>query len=260
MNFSSERRESATAVPPKPPDDRQFSFRDKLVGAPVPVPRRETIDLIGKQLAKIDLEEGDRLRPHCYIDDSVVVERRKKYQEAIIVKLLGKDLGFFTMRDRLKGIWKLTGGFDMVDVGYGFYIIQFDMAADREKVISGGPWMVFDHCLAVQPWKPNFIASQVSIDKTLVWVRIPNLGMEYYDESILLALAAAIGTPLRWIFKLLMQPGGNMLGCVLLKLGLIFLWLGGFGSKITGLTLSMRGYTCFAPSVVCMVMWGAIVM
>jgi len=159
MNFSSERRESETAVPPKPSDDRQFSFRDKLVGASVPVPRQETIDLIGKQLAKIDLEEGDRLRPHCYIDDSVVVGRRKKYQEFIIVKLLGKDLGFFTMCDRLKGIWKLTKGFDMVDVGYGFYIIQFDMAEDREKVISGRPCMVFDHCLAVQPWKPNFIAS-----------------------------------------------------------------------------------------------------
>jgi len=55
MTFSSERHESVTIVPSKSLDDRQFFFRDKLVGAPVPVPRRETIDLIGKQLAKIDL-------------------------------------------------------------------------------------------------------------------------------------------------------------------------------------------------------------
>jgi len=30
-----------------------------------------------------------------------------------------------------------------------------------------------------------------------VWVRIPGLGMEYYDESVLLALGVAVGQPVK---------------------------------------------------------------
>ncbi|PNY14872.1 ribonuclease H, partial [Trifolium pratense] len=31
----------------------------------------------------------------------------------------------------------------------------------------------------------------------MVWIRFPSLGMEYYDESLLLALATAVGTPIK---------------------------------------------------------------
>lgn len=101
------------------------------------------------------------------------------------------------MWDRLQKTWKPTGGIDLMDIGHGFFMVKFDLAADREKVIDGGPWMIFDHYLAVRPWVPDFVSSEVKIDKTLVWVRFPSLEMEYYDESVLMALAAAVGKPIR---------------------------------------------------------------
>ncbi|KAL6507071.1 hypothetical protein OROHE_021970 [Orobanche hederae] len=74
----------------------------------------------------------------------------------------------------------------------------FDMEVAREKVISGGSWMVvFDHYVAVRKWEPDFVASEVKINKTLVWIRFPDLGMEYYDESVLFALAFAVGSLVR---------------------------------------------------------------
>lgn len=85
----------------------------------------------------------------------------------------------------------------MVDIGHGFVMVKFDMHADREKVISGGPWMVFDHYLVVRPWVPDFISSEVKIDKTLVWIRFPSLGMEYYEKSVLLALATTVRRPIK---------------------------------------------------------------
>jgi hypothetical protein len=68
---------------------------------------------------------------------------------------------------------------------------------DRDKVINGGSWMILDHYVAIRPWTTDFISSQVKINKTLVWIRFPSLGMEYYDESLLLALATAVGTPVK---------------------------------------------------------------
>jgi hypothetical protein len=188
-----------TPAPSRPPDHvdqhkKTPSFRDKLLGSQEPLPRRETVDLISKKLFRIEFEDGDRRRPKCYADDSVLKDLWLPWQHAIIVKLLGKNLGFLAMRDRLKALWKLTGEMDVLDVGHGFFMIKFDLEADREKVINGGPWMIFDHYVAIRPWTTDFISSQVKINKTLVWIRFPSLGMEYYDESLLLALASAIGS------------------------------------------------------------------
>jgi hypothetical protein len=137
-------------APLRPPehDDtlkKKCSFLDKLLGMQEPLPRRETVDLIGKKLFRIEFEDGDRRHPRCYADDSVLKDLWVPWQHAIIVKLLGKTLRFFAMRDRLKAIWRLTGDMYIMDIGHGFFMVKFDLEPDREKVISGGPWMIVDH-------------------------------------------------------------------------------------------------------------------
>lgn len=37
----------------------------------------------------------------------------------------------------------------------------------------------------------------VKIEKTMVWIRFPGLNLYFYDESILLTLATAVGTPIK---------------------------------------------------------------
>lgn len=54
---------------------------------------------------------------------------------------------------------------------------------------------------SVQPWVPDFIASKIKIKSMLVWIRFPSLRLEYYDESLLLAMAAVVGTPVRVDFR-----------------------------------------------------------
>lgn len=81
--------------------------------------------------------------------------------------------------------------------GHGYFMVKFGLEVDREKVIYGGPWMVFDHCFAIRSWEPDFAPAEVKINKTLVWIRFPGLGMEYYDESVLLDLAIVVGAPVK---------------------------------------------------------------
>jgi hypothetical protein len=46
-------------------------------------------------------------------------------------------------------LWKLTGGFELMDVANGFFMVKFGLEVDKTKVINEGPWTVFDHHLAV---------------------------------------------------------------------------------------------------------------
>ncbi|PNX89785.1 hypothetical protein L195_g045907 [Trifolium pratense] len=148
-----------TAQPPqnkKPPDPKlssaKPSFRDKLMGTNQQIPIREKEDMLEKKLVRIELEDGNRLLPKVYLEPQVFQELCTPWKDALVVKLLGKKLGYNTMKERLQKIWKLQGGLEIMDNDNGFYMVKLDLAADKEKIITGGPWLIHDHCLAVSHW------------------------------------------------------------------------------------------------------------
>lgn len=71
------------------------------------------------------------------------------------------------------------------------------MEQDKEKVMDGGPWMIFDHCLTVTNWSLGFVSPMATVDRTMIWIKFPSLNLVYYDESFLFALASAVGRPIK---------------------------------------------------------------
>lgn len=205
-NFAFSACATVTPPPGKPPDNGNSSassvkpstsFRDKVMGNTEAPPTRSKADLIAQKLVTIVHENGNRLLPVVTLDGSIFNELCAPWKDAIVIKLLGKKIGYNLMKDNLKRVWKPTSGFDIMDVDNGFFMVKFDMAVDREKALSEGPWMLYDHYLAVMRWTPDFVSPETKIERTTVWIRFPGLNLVYYDESFLLALAAAVGTPIR---------------------------------------------------------------
>lgn len=84
-----------------------------------------------------------------------------------------------------------------MDVDNGFYMVKCKHLGDRERIVLEGPWMMFDHNLAVLRWSPEFASSHTKVEKTMVWIRFPSLNLVYYDESFLLTLVTTVGNPVR---------------------------------------------------------------
>ncbi|PNX77058.1 hypothetical protein L195_g033019, partial [Trifolium pratense] len=196
-------------LPPEPPDkggkgvqhklkegSSTVSFRDKVLGSQT-VMIREKVDLLATNQAQVELIHGNRLMPMLHVERTVIEELSIPWKDALVVKLLGKNLGYGTMKQKLESVWRLAGAFELMHVGNAFYMVKFDSAEDKNKVISGGPWMIYDHYLAVRHWSPTFNANTAKIDKTMVWIRIPSLNLLYYDESVLWALASMVGAPVK---------------------------------------------------------------
>lgn len=228
-----------------------ISFRDKVLGNKQAPSIREKSDLIAQKMVRVEYENGNRLLPKVYLDDKVFHELCSPWHDALVVKLLGKNIGYRVMQERLKKLWKLTGGFDMMDVDNGFYMIKFDLEADKEKVKEGGPWMLFAHCLAVTNWSPEFVSPTATVDHTLVWIRFPGLNLVYYDESFLLALASTVGRPIRVDTNTLKVERGRFARiCVeidLTKPVVGKVWLRGHWYKVQyeGLHLICAGCGCY---------------
>lgn len=145
---------------------------------------REKVDLLVKKLARIEFENGNRLLPKAFFDESVVKELCSPWQNALVIKLLGTHIEYNIMKEKLQKLWRLNGGFNIMDVDNGFYMVKFDMEADT-------------NCLAVTNWRPEFASPNAKVERTLVWIRFPCLNLMYYDESVLTGMAVAVGKPIR---------------------------------------------------------------
>lgn len=59
-------------------------------------------------------------------------------------------------------------------------------------MLLGGSWLIGDHYLTVLQWQPNFEPESMAINRALVWVRLPNLLIEYYDKGFILYMGSRI--------------------------------------------------------------------
>ena len=74
----------------------------------------------------------------------------------------------------------------------GLFYFKFTVEEDINFVLSG-TWYYGKHCLALTRWHPGFDAG-VELNKlALVWVRLPGLPLEFWDEKILRWIGNSFG-------------------------------------------------------------------
>ncbi|XP_031124237.1 uncharacterized protein LOC116026951 [Ipomoea triloba] len=119
---------------------------------------------------------------------------RKRWENTLIVKVLGKVVGYNYLLRRLRTIWAPKCGMDLIAIQNGYFLARFASVTDYEHARLEGPWTVLDHCLAVKDWEPDFNPMREETHKLLVWVRFPCLPIEYYDYDFLMRVGDMIGT------------------------------------------------------------------
>lgn len=54
---------------------------------------------------------------------------------------------------KVKHLLAKYGEVDAIDVGAGFFVVHYSDERDYDLALTSGAWLLFDHYLAVQPWK-----------------------------------------------------------------------------------------------------------
>ncbi|KAK4258414.1 hypothetical protein QN277_007869 [Acacia crassicarpa] len=172
-----------------------------------------------KEVCKI-VENPMRNFPSFCFSSKMKKRLCKAWSRAIIVKLLGRNIGFRTLENRLQTMWAKRGVLTLINVGHGYHIVKFTNQDDYMHALTGAPWMIFDHYLTVQPWEANFKLDCASIEKAAVWVTLPKLPLEYYDEEALTIIENRIGKTIRVDLNTSNKLRGHFARiCVLVELG-----------------------------------------
>ncbi|GLJ04798.1 hypothetical protein SUGI_0003690 [Cryptomeria japonica] len=77
----------------------------------------------------------------------------------------------------------------------GFFVVVFQSVADKNKVLGGGHWSWEDkHMLMLKLWHPAFNLESESFDRTPLWIRLPNLPMQYWFDACFEVVGNSLGT------------------------------------------------------------------
>lgn len=110
---------------------------------------------------------------------------RAQWTNALIVKVVGKTVGYQFPSSRIMSLWKPVGRLVCVDLEKDFFLVRFSLKEDYERVLKDGPWFIGGHYLSVRKWEPNFKPAMASVSSIALWVRLPQLPIEYYEPSVL---------------------------------------------------------------------------
>ncbi|XVF69236.1 hypothetical protein PTKIN_Ptkin11bG0064800 [Pterospermum kingtungense] len=124
-------------------------------------PMKEDLNkLYEKEVSEDEMEEDLEKDEDCPIIRVSIQEKRQLrsiWSKALIVKLIGHIVGYNFLVKRLKTLWQIVHTMDVIYVGHDVYMVS----------------------------------------RLAVWVRFPNLLMEYFDDSFLMNIGRSIGKPIR---------------------------------------------------------------
>ncbi|XP_019200283.1 PREDICTED: uncharacterized protein LOC109193913 [Ipomoea nil] len=121
---------------------------------------------------------------------------RRPWSRSLIVKVLGRRIGYVYLLQRLQNIWRPEASFELITLSQDYYIAHFESLRDYEFAKFEGPWCIMDHYVIVKEWEPNFDPYCDTTEKLLVWVRFPALPIEYFEEQFLIKIAKRVGRPI----------------------------------------------------------------
>lgn len=131
----------------------EISWRDKVLGRGVPGYGKEE---------DFELLDGDVTRstvngiPVISFSERVQQILFREMATTVVVKLLGRNLSYSILQNRIQSLRILSQQFHLMDMENGYLLVKFQSRVDYDKVLTQGPWIVLGQYLTVQPWTSEF--------------------------------------------------------------------------------------------------------
>ncbi|KAI0508008.1 hypothetical protein KFK09_014140 [Dendrobium nobile] len=120
----------------------------------------------------------------------------KKLSKSLVIKIFGKDLPSHMVAWELRKQWNHFGQFHFTTLGKGWFLCSFSSEEMTDAVHLGGPWFVNGHIVEMEKWSTEFSTDSNKGLSSPIWIRMPHLPLQCWDERNVACIASRIGTPL----------------------------------------------------------------
>ncbi|KAI9083126.1 hypothetical protein K1719_034859 [Acacia pycnantha] len=111
-------------------------------------------------------EDENRNFPEFSFSEKMTKRLHKAWKWAVIVKLLGRNIGYKNLLSILQTLWAKRGVINVINVGNGFFVVKLSNKEDYMNALTGGPWMLFDHYLTVSSLESYYKQSGSAVGRS----------------------------------------------------------------------------------------------
>ncbi|KAL5840076.1 hypothetical protein ACOSQ4_012684 [Xanthoceras sorbifolium] len=173
------------------------SFKTTLMGMSSPTYwqglgcRKERLRLGQGDLKYVEGSDGTEI----LFSEDLKKRLQKPWDNALILKNMGRPHSLNFMLAKLKQKWPLAGHWQLMDMEGGYFVARFQLKADLDMVLTEGPWVIANQYLVAQRWIPNFVPGEQEIQKMPVWIRMSRIPMEWMEHELLWGIGELLGNP-----------------------------------------------------------------
>ncbi|KAI0529111.1 hypothetical protein KFK09_001658 [Dendrobium nobile] len=130
------------------------------------------------------------------LKEELEVANAKRLSKSLVIKMFGKEVPSHIVAWELRKQWKDFGQFYFTTLGKGWFLCSFSSKEMMEGVLSGGPWFINEHIIGMEKWSPKFNSSSTNRLSSPIWVRMPHLPLQCWNEKSIACIASRIGKPI----------------------------------------------------------------
>ncbi|XP_062101028.1 uncharacterized protein LOC133806949 [Humulus lupulus] len=135
----------------------------------------------GQKLAKVDIEE--------------VKIQSANWSSAIVCMVLGENPPMTVFEGFIKRVWGHLGTAQISRMTLGLTLVKFNDEATRDHVLENGVLQFDRKPVIIRSWTTDLNAICL-IRSVSLWIRLHDLGLQYWGSKCISALVSTIGKPL----------------------------------------------------------------
>ncbi|XP_062119263.1 uncharacterized protein LOC133833014 [Humulus lupulus] len=135
----------------------------------------------GRKFSRIDIEE--------------VKVQLANWTSAVICMVLGANPPMAVFEGFIKRIWGHLGIAQIARMTMGLTMVKFNDEATRDNVLENGIIHFDRKPVIIRPWTTD-LSAVCLVRSVLLWIRLQDLGLQYWGSKCLSALVSTIGKPI----------------------------------------------------------------
>ncbi|XP_020693271.1 uncharacterized protein LOC110107372, partial [Dendrobium catenatum] len=124
------------------------------------------------------------------------MENARKLNNSLVIKIFGGAAPLAVISSELRRQWAQYGKLHLTMLSQGWILCSFQDSQSAESILTNGPCFVNNKIIGMDRWSKSFSPTSLKGLTSPIWIRLPNLPLECWDNINICRISSMIGKPI----------------------------------------------------------------
>ncbi|XP_060210241.1 uncharacterized protein LOC132637115 [Lycium barbarum] len=139
------------------------------------------------------IENGEKI---VELQRAEVAKGTEKWNKAVILYVVGEDPSIGAIERFIASEWNFVSKPTIYYHNEGYFVIKLNTLEERNEVLYSGPYTLRRKPVIIKAWTPEFNFHEEVLKTIPVWVKLPNIPLNCWENETLSRIGSSLGIPI----------------------------------------------------------------